>query len=105
MSTYGASNARGYGIGIVLESLEGIGVEHSLKLGFQASNNKTKYEALVVELRALTTVGAIDVEIYFGLRLVVSQVKGDFKTKDSRMVDYLKLVRSLQAQFRSMKVT
>ena len=34
VSTYGASNSRGYGIGIVLESPEGIRVEHSLRLGF-----------------------------------------------------------------------
>ena len=47
---------------------------------------------------------ATDVEIYSGLCLVVSQVKGDFKARDPRMTDYLKLVRSLQAQFRSVKV-
>ena len=105
VSTYGASNARGYGIGIVLESPEGIRVEHSLRLGFQASNNEIEYEALVVELRALVKVEATDVEIYSGLCLVVSQVKGDFKARDPRMIDYLKLVRSLQAQFRSVKVT
>ena len=105
MSIYGASNAWGYGIGIVLESPEGIRVEHSLRLGFQASNNETKYEALVVELRASVKVGATDVEIYSGLCLVVSQVKGDFKARDLRMTDYLKLVCSLQAQFGLVKVT
>ena len=50
-------------------------------------------------------VGATDVEIYSGLCLVVSQVKGDFKARDLRMTDYLKLVCSLQAQFGLVKVT
>lgn len=43
-------NAQGFGIGIVLKSLKGIRVEHSLKLGFQASNNEAEYEALVAGL-------------------------------------------------------
>ena len=46
----GASNAQGSGIGIVIESPESIRVKYSLKLGFQASNNEAKYEALVVRL-------------------------------------------------------
>ena len=50
-------------------------------------------------------VGATDVEIYSSLCLVVSQVKGDFKARDLRMTDYLKLVCSLQAQFGLVKVT
>lgn len=35
------SNARGAGIGIVIMSLEGVKLEHSLRLGFQASNNES----------------------------------------------------------------
>lgn len=46
----GVSNAHGAGIGIILKSLEGIKLECSLKLGFQASNNEVEYKALVVGL-------------------------------------------------------
>ena len=46
----GASNARGSRVGIVLVSLEGVKLEKSLRLGFQASNNKTKYEALIARM-------------------------------------------------------
>lgn len=35
------SNARGAGIGIVIMSLEGVKLEHSLRLGFQALNNES----------------------------------------------------------------
>ena len=38
----GASNAHGVGIGIVLESFEGIKLEHLLKLGFSTSNNEVE---------------------------------------------------------------
>ena len=44
-------------------------------------------------------------EIYSDSCLVVCQVKGDFKARYLRMADYLKLVRSLEVQFRSVKVT
>lgn len=50
-------------------------------------------------------VGVANVEISSESRLVVSQVKGDFEAGDSRIANYLKLVCSLQAQFRSAKVT
>ena len=44
------SNAWGFGIGMVLESSEGIRVEHSLGLGFQASNNEAVHEAMLAKL-------------------------------------------------------
>lgn len=48
-----ASNARGSRMGIFMVSLKGLRMEKSLKLDFCASNNETKYEALIVELRAV----------------------------------------------------
>ena len=33
-------------------SLEGVKLEHSLRLGFQESNNEAEYEALIVGLKA-----------------------------------------------------
>lgn len=47
-----ASNAKGAGIGIVIISPEGIELEHSLRLGFRASNNKAEYEVVLAGLRA-----------------------------------------------------
>jgi len=90
----GESNARSSGIGIVLKSPVGIGVEHSLRLGFQALNNEAEYEALIAGFRAVTKIGATNVEIHSDSRLVVSQVRGDFEARDLRMADYLKLVHS-----------
>ena len=50
----GASNAMGVGVGIVIISSEGVKVEHSLRLGFRASNNKAKYEALLFGVEGCT---------------------------------------------------
>lgn len=78
----GASNAWGAGIGIVLESAEGIKLEQSLRLGLRESNNKAEYEALLAGFRAVKILGAIEVEMYSDSRLVVSQVEGSFKGED-----------------------
>ena len=44
----GATNHRGFGVGLVLVSLENITIEKSLRLGFLATNNEAKYETLLV---------------------------------------------------------
>ncbi|XP_072054745.1 uncharacterized protein [Arachis hypogaea] len=47
----GASNPHGAGAGMLLESSEGIVLEHSLRFSFKASNNQAEYEALIAGLR------------------------------------------------------
>ena len=68
----GASNALGAGARIVIITPEGKRLEHSFRLGFRASNNETKYEALLVELRAVLDLGAREVKVYSDSRLVVN---------------------------------
>ena len=65
-------------------SPEGIKLEHSLRLGFWASNNEAEYEALIVGLRASHKLEATEVEVY--------SEEGSFEAKDHRMVEYLSLV-------------
>lgn len=42
---------------------------------------------------------AADVEVYLDSRLVISQVRGSFEAKDSRMVEYLRLVSQMMGKF------
>ena len=49
----GAVNQRGFGVELVLTSPEKIIIEKSLKLGFLATNNEAKYEALLVEMNMI----------------------------------------------------
>ena len=46
----GAANQKGSGVGLVLISPEELVVEKSLRLGFSATNNEAKYEALLEEI-------------------------------------------------------
>ena len=75
----GASSAKRAGTGIVIITPKGILLEHSIRLGFNASNNEAEYEALLAELRSVSRLEARDVEIYLDSRLVVNQVQGSFE--------------------------
>ena len=45
-----AANAQGSGARLILTSPDGIDMEYALRFGFQASNNETEYEAVIVGL-------------------------------------------------------
>ncbi|XP_075655276.1 uncharacterized protein LOC142625523 [Castanea sativa] len=100
----GASSAMGAGAGIVIITPEGIRLEHSLWLGFRASNNEAEYEVLIAGLRAIRDMGAQEVEIYSDSQLVVSQVRGSFEARDPRMKEYLQVARQVMGYFLKAKV-
>ena len=79
-------------------------LEHSFKLGFRASNNEAKYEALLVGLKTVLGMGAQDVEAYSYSQLVVNQVRGSFEAHDSRMKEYLRVVMQVMGKFCTAKV-
>ena len=70
----GATSAMRAGAGIVIITPEGIRLEHSFRLGFRASNNEAKYEALLIGLKTVLGMGARDIEAYSDSQLVVNQV-------------------------------
>ena len=101
----GAQSAMGASAGIVIITSKGIWLEYSFRLGFRASNNEAEYEALLAELRTILGMGARDVEIYSDSRLVVNQVEGSFEARDSRMKEYLQVVKQVMGKFCTAKVT
>ena len=100
----GASSAKGAGAEVVIITLEGILLEHSFRMGFNASNNEAEYEALLAGLRVVSRLEAQDVEIYFDSRLIVNQVQGSFEARDPRMKAYLDLVKQVMDGFCTVKV-
>ena len=53
----GAANQRGSGVGLVLVLPEKITIEKSLRLSFSATNNKAKYEALLMGMMMVQKMG------------------------------------------------
>ena len=95
----GLANQRGFGVGLVLISLEKITIEKSLRLGFSATNNEAEYKALLQGMTMVQKIGGKAVEVFSDSRLVVGQVKGELKAKEVRMQEYLSQVRRLQSDF------
>ena len=91
-------------MGLVLVSPKKITIKKSLRLGFSATNNEAKYEALLVGMTMVQKMGGKVVEIFSNSRLVVGQVKGELEARDGRMQEYLNWVRHLQSGFESFNL-
>ena len=72
-----------------------------VQIGVYASNNEAEYEALLAGLKAVSSLGARDVEIYSDSRL---NVQGSFKGRDRQMKAYLKLAKQAISNFCMVKV-
>ena len=81
----GATNQRGSEMGLVLITPKGATIEKSPRLGFSATNNEAKYEALMQRMAMVQKMGGKVVEMFSDSRLVVGQEKGEMEAKDVRM--------------------
>ena len=90
---------------LVLISPKRITIEKSLRLGFLATNNEAKYEALLVRITMVQKMGGKTVEIFSNSRLVVGQVQGELEARDPKMQEYLSQVRHLQSGFESFNLS
>ena len=95
----GAANQIGFGVGLVLISLEKTTIEKSLRLGFSATNNEAEYEALLQGMAIVQKIGGKAIEVFSDSRLVVGLVKGELEARDARMQEYLSQVKCLQSHF------
>nr|XP_025632973.1 uncharacterized protein LOC112727450 [Arachis hypogaea] len=100
----GASNPKGAGAGILLESSDGIILEHSLRFTFKASNNQAEYEALIAGLRLADDLNISDLKVYCDSLLIVQQTNQNFQTKDPVLSQYLKIVHSLLSKFPHIEI-
>ena len=76
-------------MGLVIISPEKIIIEKSLRLGFSATNNEAKYEALLVVMTMVQRMGGKVVEVFANSRLVIDQVGGELEARDLKMQKYL----------------
>ena len=101
----GVANHRGFGVGLILVSLEKITIEKSLRLGFSTTNNEAEYEALLVGMAMVWKMGGKVVEIFSDSRLVIGQVQGELKARDPRMQEFLSHIRRLHSKFESFHLS
>ena len=104
LSVDGPANSQGSGAGLILTSPDGIDVEYALKFGFQASNNKAKYEVVIVRLNLTHSMEADQLEVCNDSQLVVKQIEDSYEAKGEKMILYLKKVRELFKKFIRVQV-
>ncbi|XP_012442223.1 uncharacterized protein LOC105767262 [Gossypium raimondii] len=102
LSFDGASNAKGNGIGAVLVSPSGDHYPFTSKLDFDCTNNVAEYEACIMGIRAAIEWEIKVLEVYGDSALVIYQLKGEWKTRDPKLVRYRKLVLELIEEFDSV---
>ncbi|KAG8498342.1 hypothetical protein CXB51_006632 [Gossypium anomalum] len=95
----GASNAVGNGIGVVLVSPNGDHYPFTSKLDFDCTNNMAEYEACIMGIRAAIERKIKVLEIYGDSALVIYQLKGEWETRDPKLINYRKLVLELIEEF------
>ena len=67
----GVVNQKGSGMGLVLISPKRLIMENSLRLGFSATNNEAKYEALLEGMSMVQRMGGKSATMFLDSRLVV----------------------------------
>ncbi|XP_050916517.1 uncharacterized protein LOC127131649 [Lathyrus oleraceus] len=95
----GASNARGHGIGVVITSPTGLHLPFTSRLCFDNTNNMAEYEACIYGLEASIDLRIKILEVYGDSALVISQVKGDWETRDSKLIPFKEHIRKLVPYF------
>ncbi|KAL6331678.1 hypothetical protein AAG906_014328 [Vitis piasezkii] len=73
-------------------------IKQAIQLGFLASNNEAKYEAILVQLELARSLTVIKLKICSDSQLVIGQIQKEYEAKDECMAHYLALVQDSLAK-------
>ena len=99
----GAANKRGFGIGVLLISPDDAHTPLAMKLGFEATNNITEYEACILGLEAALELGVEELEVYGDSALIICQIRGEWKTRDEKLLPYHAYLEALTKDFNKIE--
>ncbi|GKF07254.1 reverse transcriptase domain-containing protein [Tanacetum coccineum] len=102
--TDGSSCVDGSGVGLILTNPEGAEFTYALRFRFDATNNETEYEALIVGLRIAKQMGIKNLQANVDSRLVANQVNGSCIAKELGMIQYLEKVKTLASSFKKFSI-
>ena len=66
----GATNQRGFEVGLIVVSPNKITIEKFLRLGFSVTNNEVEYEALLIGIAMVQKMGGKAMEVFSDSRLL-----------------------------------
>ena len=87
----GSSVQKMEGVGIIILTSKGDTLKYDVQLQFPTANNEAEYKAILMGLRVVKALRAKSALLKSDSKLVIGQIKGEFKAKERRMQKYLKL--------------
>ncbi|XP_050877292.1 uncharacterized protein LOC127081045 [Lathyrus oleraceus] len=84
----GSSNYSGHGVGAVLMNLNRGFTPFIARLCFDSTNNVAEYEACILGIEAAIDLRIKILEVYGDSALVIYQVKGEWETRDAKLIPY-----------------
>ncbi|XP_050897804.1 uncharacterized protein LOC127104675 [Lathyrus oleraceus] len=99
----GSSNYSGHGIGAVLMNPKGGYTPFTARLDFECTNNIAEYEACILGLEAAIDLRIKLLEVSGDSALVIYQVKGEWETKNEKLVPYKAYIVELIKYFDEIK--
>ncbi|KAK8705215.1 hypothetical protein V6N13_048821 [Hibiscus sabdariffa] len=101
----GASNALGHGIGAVLISPDDVYYPFTSRLEFYCTNNIAEYEACVMGLLAAIERKIKRLKVFGDSSLVIYQLRGEWETRDPKLIKYYDLIQELVREFEVISFT
>ena len=99
VQTDGSSAYKREGVGVVIITLEREMLKYEVQLKFPTTNNEAEYEEILTGLRVGKALGAKNLLLQSGSKLVVGQIKEEYEAKEERMQKYLRLTKHLTQEF------
>ncbi|XP_060182142.1 uncharacterized protein LOC132611786 [Lycium barbarum] len=98
----GAVNYKGSSIGTVLISETSQHYPMAAKLNFRCTNNLAEYEACILGLRMALDMNIQELLVIGDFDLLINQVKGNWATKNDKILPYVNLAQRLCGRFKSI---
>ncbi|GKB22334.1 reverse transcriptase domain-containing protein [Tanacetum coccineum] len=102
--TDGAASFDGFSAGLMLVDPEGKEYTYALRFGFETTNNKAEYEALLVGLRISQEMEITSLAIFVDSQLLVNQIKGTYVAKQPTTREYLQKTKESLKDFESYTI-
>ena len=99
----GTINHNGSGIGVLLISPKETHIPFSGRLNFPATNNATEYEACIMGLQAVLSLGVREFEVYEDSTLIISQIQNKWKIKEERLMPYHQCLQKWASEFNKIQ--
>ncbi|XP_061945039.1 uncharacterized protein LOC133669048 [Populus nigra] len=101
----GAVNVSGNGAGAVIISPDKKQYPISIKLQFECTNNTAEYEACILGLEAALEMKIKKLDVYGDSMLIICQVKGEWQTKEEKLIPYQQYLSKLTEGFDEIDFT